>query len=278
MEGRREGAWRGERRRRAGEASAAPENAHPKRTQARTPADAATGNQRQASQVSLARRPTRPAPRSPPPQKPTQHAASERRGAPARLVEVAPRDDGRVDPVCQLLVRKVLEGHLLGAGRAGGAGLVRVAAVGVAHLWGGWRGGEGQGGAFGARRGGVAAALAAAARCCAGAEPRMGRERPRRPQPPKAPQVAPPPPARRGTPGPPPRAPRKRAFLKCVDSRSSRMGCMSTSFTTTATSLPLKPSVEAPRSEKSCSDRLCGVSPRWTLNMCARAGASGSGM
>jgi len=38
------------------------------------------------------------------------------------------------------------------------------------------------------------------------------------------------------------------------------------------------PLPEAPSVRKSGSARLCGVSPRWTRNMWARAGASGSGM
>jgi hypothetical protein len=44
---------------------------------------------------------------------------------------------------------------------------------------------------------------------------------------------------------------------------------MRTSLTTTAMSLPLKPSVRCPRSKKSPSTRVCGVSPRCT---CAASG------
>ena len=49
--------------------------------------------------------------------------------------------------------------------------------------------------------------------------------------------------------------------LKCVASWVFRTGSMSTSFTTTLTSLPLKPSVRAPSASKSAC-RCRGANPR----------------
>jgi hypothetical protein len=53
---------------------------------------------------------------------------------------------------------------------------------------------------------------------------------------------------------------------------------MSTSLTTTAMSDPENCSVRRPSSSNSRCVIALGVSPRWILNMLARAGASGSGM
>ena len=66
--------------------------------------------------------------------------------------------------------------------------------------------------------------------------------------------------------------------LKWVASCVFLTGSMSTSLTATFTSDPEKPGVRLPSSSKSVGVRLCGVSPRCTLNMWDRAGASGKGM
>lgn len=68
------------------------------------------------------------------------------------------------------------------------------------------------------------------------------------------------------------------ARRKCVASCVLRTGSMSTSFTTTLMSEPEKPSVRRPSASKSGCVSALGVSPRWILNICVRAAASGSGM
>mmetsp|Transcript_5634 Transcript_5634/g.11914 ORF Transcript_5634/g.11914 Transcript_5634/m.11914 type:complete len:319 (+) Transcript_5634:421-1377(+) len=57
-----------------------------------------------------------------------------------------------------------------------------------------------------------------------------------------------------------------------------RSGSISASRTATPMSEPENPSDSSPSSSKSASVRLLGVSPRWILNIRARAGRSGRGM
>ena len=70
----------------------------------------------------------------------------------------------------------------------------------------------------------------------------------------------------------------KAPHLKCVASCVLRTGSMSTSLTMTLMSEPEKPSVRPASMSKSAAVKLLGVSPRCTLNMCARAAVSGKAM
>mmetsp|Transcript_82686 Transcript_82686/g.145928 ORF Transcript_82686/g.145928 Transcript_82686/m.145928 type:complete len:318 (-) Transcript_82686:607-1560(-) len=67
------------------------------------------------------------------------------------------------------------------------------------------------------------------------------------------------------------------SFLKNFAVRQMRSGSMSASRTATEISEPEKPSDSLPSVPKSASLRSLGVSPRWILNIVARALASGSG-